>query len=236
MLAALTGMGLSAAAGLNAYIPFLVVALIARFTDYITLPVGYEWIESSWAIGIGAALLLAEVILDKIPAVDTINDTIQTFIRPSMGGLIFAATTAAAQLDNSTWMKENPWVSVVLGVLISGLVHTGKMAARPAINVGTVGAGAPGGLDRGRHRVARAVPRRAHGAAARHPGAHPARLAADLDVAAGASMAAHSTRPRLHLHLTAQLSTTRSGGGWVNVVARPQSEKVRSAGSLFGPT
>ena len=143
MLAALTGMGLSAAAGLNAYIPFLVVALIARFTDYITLPVGYEWIESTWAIGIVAALLLAEVILDKIPAVDTINDTIQTFIRPSMGGLIFAATTAAAQLDNSTWMKENPWVSVVLGVLISGLVHTGKMAARPVINVGTVGAGAP---------------------------------------------------------------------------------------------
>ena len=143
MLAALTGMGLSAAAGLNAYIPFLVVALVARFTDYITLPVGYEWIESNWAIGIGAALLLAEVILDKIPAVDTINDTIQTFIRPSMGGLIFAATTAAAQLDNSTWMKENPWVSVVLGVLISGLVHTGKMAARPVINVGTVGTGAP---------------------------------------------------------------------------------------------
>ena len=143
MLAALTGMGLSAAAGLNAYIPFLVVALIARFTDYITLPVGYEWIESNWAIGIGAALLLAEIILDKIPAVDTINDTIQTFIRPSMGGLIFAATTAAAQLDNSTWMQENPWVSVVLGVLISGLVHTGKMAARPVINVGTVGAGAP---------------------------------------------------------------------------------------------
>jgi len=143
VLAALTGMGLSAAAGLNAYIPFLVVALIARFTDYITLPVGYEWMESSWAIGIGAALLLAEVILDKIPAVDTINDTIQTFIRPSMGGLIFAATTAAAKLDSSTWMQDNPWVSVVLGVLISGLVHTGKMAARPAINVGTVGTGAP---------------------------------------------------------------------------------------------
>ena len=143
MLAALTGMGLSAAAGLNAYIPFLVVALIARFTDYIMLPVGYEWIESNWAIGIGAALLLAEIMLDKIPAVDTINDTIQTFIRPSMGGLIFAATTAAAQLDNSTWMKENPWVSVVLGVLISGLVHTGKMAARPVINIGTVGTGAP---------------------------------------------------------------------------------------------
>ena len=88
MLAALTGMGLSAAAGLNAYIPFLIVALVARFTDYITLPVGYQWIESNWAIGIGAVLLATEVVLDKVPAVDTVNDTIQTFIRPSMGGLI----------------------------------------------------------------------------------------------------------------------------------------------------
>lgn len=143
MIAALTGMGLSAAAGLNAYIPFLVVALIARFTDIITLPQSYAWIESWWAIGIGAVLLLAEVVLDKIPAVDTVNDTIQTFIRPSMGGLIFAATSAAESLDQSTWMKDNPWVGIVLGILVSGLVHTGKMAARPVLNTGTVGAAAP---------------------------------------------------------------------------------------------
>ncbi|MGL5930233.1 MAG: DUF4126 domain-containing protein [Dermatophilaceae bacterium] len=143
MIAALTGMGLSAAAGLNAYIPFLVVALLSRYTDYVVLPAGYEWIGSPWAIGVGTVLLLTEVVLDKVPAVDTINDTIQTFIRPSMGGLIFAATTAASELDQSAWMRENPWVSVVLGVVISGLVHTGKMAARPVVNTGTAGLGAP---------------------------------------------------------------------------------------------
>ncbi|WP_299445650.1 DUF4126 domain-containing protein [uncultured Phycicoccus sp.] len=143
MLAALTGMGLSAAAGLNAYIPFLAVAILARFTDVVTLPAGYEWIESGWAIGIGAVLLLTEVVLDKIPAVDTINDTIQTFIRPSMGGLVFAATSAAADIDSSTWMAERPWVSVVLGVVLAGLVHTGKMAARPVVNGATVGVGGP---------------------------------------------------------------------------------------------
>ncbi|QGN59119.1 DUF4126 domain-containing protein [Nostocoides sp. HKS02] len=143
MFAALTGMGLSAAAGLNAYIPFLVVALIARFTDYLTLPQGYAWIESWWAIGIGAVLLLAEVVLDKIPAVDTVNDAVQTFIRPSMGGLIFAATSAAGNLDHSTWMTQNPWVGVVLGIVTSGLVHGGKTLARPAINAGTLGFGAP---------------------------------------------------------------------------------------------
>ena len=143
MIAALTGAGLSAAAGLNAYIPFLLVALVARFTDVITLPQSYAWIESWWAIGIGAVLLLAEVVLDKVPAVDSVNDAVQTFIRPSMGGLIFAATSAASDLDHSAWMAGHPFVGVVLGIVVSGLVHTGKMAARPAINAGTLGFGAP---------------------------------------------------------------------------------------------
>ena len=125
MLAALTGMGLSAAAGLNAYIPFL------------------GWMESWWAIGIGTALLLAEVVLDKIPAIDTVNDTIQTFIRPAMGGVIFAATQAAENIESGPWMQENSWVGIVLGVVVSLIVHGGKMAARPAINAGTLGAGAP---------------------------------------------------------------------------------------------
>ena len=143
MIAALTGMGLSAAAGLNAYIPFLIVALVARFTDFLTLPQSYSWIESWWAIGIGTALLITEVVVDKVPAVDTVNDAVQTFIRPSMGGLIFAATSAAEGLDHSTWMTQNPWVGVVLGIITSGLVHTGKTVARPAINAGTLGFGAP---------------------------------------------------------------------------------------------
>lgn len=143
MIAALTGMGLSAAAGLNAYIPFLLVALLARFSDAVVLPTGFEWMESWWAIGIGAVLLLTELTLDKVPAVDSINDAVQTFIRPSMGGLMGAATAGASTLDESTWMQEHAWVGVVLGVVISGLVHTGKTAARPVINAGTVGMGAP---------------------------------------------------------------------------------------------
>lgn len=143
MIAALTGMGLSAAAGLNAYIPFLLVALVARFSDVIVLPQSYAWIESWWAIGIGALLLLTEVVLDKIPAVDTVNDAVQTFIRPSMGGLVFAATSAAEEVDRSSWMAAHPWVGVVLGVVVSGIVHTGKTAARPLVNAGSLGLGAP---------------------------------------------------------------------------------------------
>ncbi len=143
MFAALTGIGLAAAAGLNAYIPFLVVALLDKFTDVITLPVGYEWMSSWWAIGIGTVLLLAEIVLDKVPAVDTVNDAIQTFIRPATGGLVFAASSAAADLESSTWVQEHSWVSVLAGVAVAGLVHAGKATTRPVVNATTLGLAAP---------------------------------------------------------------------------------------------
>jgi hypothetical protein len=144
MLAALTGAGLSAAAGLNAYIPFILVALIARFTDVINLPHQYAWIESNWAIGIAAVLLLSEVVVDKIAVVDSINDAVGTFVRPATGGLIFAATTAAEDFEQgSSFMADNPWVGVLLGIVTAGIVHTGKAVSRPVVNVGTAGMGAP---------------------------------------------------------------------------------------------
>ena len=144
MIAALTGMGLSAAAGLNAYIPFLVVALVAKYSDLVVLPASYAWMESWWAIGIGAVLLLTEVVVDKVAAVDSVNDAVQSFIRPSMGGLLGAATAAAAELDQSVWMAQHPWVNAVLGVVVAGIVHAGKTTVRPVAHVATVGVGAPG--------------------------------------------------------------------------------------------
>ncbi|MBM7824807.1 hypothetical protein JOD55_000634 [Arcanobacterium pluranimalium] len=144
MLAVLTSVGLSAAAGLNAYIPFLIVALISRYTEVFTLPSQFSWIESPWAIGIGVLLLLFETVLDKIPAVDFINDVAGSAIRPATGGLIFAATAAAQQVEeNSSLLANNPWISVVLGGLTAAIVHAGKMLSRPIINVSTLGIGAP---------------------------------------------------------------------------------------------
>ena len=143
MLATLTGLGLSAAAGLNAYIPLLLVGLVARFTDLLTLPRGYEWLENPWVLGVVAVLLVAELILDKVPVIDHVNDTIQTVVRPAVGGVIFAATAAAERLDASGWMGEHPWVAIVLGVVVALLVHGAKAAARPVVNTATVGTGTP---------------------------------------------------------------------------------------------
>lgn len=144
MLAALTGAGLSAAAGLNAYIPFLVVALVARFTDVIDLPAQFAWIQSEWAIGGAAVLLVGEVVFDKVPVIDHINDAVGTVIRPMVGGLIFVATTAAEDFEaGSSFFADNPWLSGVGGVVIAGAVHTAKAATRPVVNLATGGLGAP---------------------------------------------------------------------------------------------
>lgn len=144
MLAALTGLGLSAAAGLNAYIPFLVVALVARFSDVVTLPAAWAWIESPWAIGVGVVLLTAEVVLDKVPVVDSFNDVVQTAVRPASAGIIVAATTAAQGVEDSwEFLQENSWVAIVLGVVVSLVVHATKASVRPVVDAGTLGAGAP---------------------------------------------------------------------------------------------
>jgi Domain of unknown function (DUF4126) len=143
MLATLTGLGLSAAAGLNAYIPLLLVGVVARYTEVVTLPPDFAWIENEWAIGVVAVLLLAEMVLDKVALVDHVNDLVQTLVRPAVGGVIFAATAAAQQADASPWMREHPWVGWLAGIAVAGLVHAGKAGARPLVNVSTLGFGTP---------------------------------------------------------------------------------------------
>jgi hypothetical protein len=143
MLATLTGLGLSAAAGLNAYIPLLLVGVLARWTQVVSLPPDFAWIANGWVLGAVAVLLLAEVVLDKVPVVDHLNDLVQTFVRPAVGGVIFAATAAAQQVDASPWMREHPWVGWLAGVAVAALVHAGKAGARPVVNTTTLGTATP---------------------------------------------------------------------------------------------
>ncbi|MEV0619871.1 DUF4126 domain-containing protein [Nonomuraea sp. NPDC050404] len=143
MLASLTGLGLSTAAGLNAYIPLLVVGVLANLTDAVKLPDGYSWLSNWGVLAVLAVLLVAEMVLDKVPAVDSVNDAIQTVIRPASGGVVFSATSAAAEFENSTWMTEHPWAGWLLGIVVALAVHAVKAVSRPVINAGTAGVGAP---------------------------------------------------------------------------------------------
>ncbi|GAA1825059.1 DUF4126 domain-containing protein [Actinomadura chokoriensis] len=143
MLAALTGLGLSAAAGLNAYIPMLVVGLIARYGDLVRLPAEFGWLADGRVLAGLGVLLAAEIVLDKVPVVDSVNDAVQTFVRPAAGGAVFAATDAAGRLDSSAFMQEHPWIGWGLGIAVALIVHAAKASVRPVANAGTMGAGAP---------------------------------------------------------------------------------------------
>ena len=58
MLEFLTGSGLAAAAGMNAYIPLLLVGLLGRFTSIVELPSSWQWLENPWTLGVLAVLLV----------------------------------------------------------------------------------------------------------------------------------------------------------------------------------
>ena len=119
MLEILTGTGLAAAAGLNAYIPLLLLGLGARFLDFIVLPAGWTWLENEWVLGILGVLLVIEFFADKIPAVDSVNDLLQTVVRPASGGIVFgsgSASETAAVTDPASFFASNAWIPIVIGI------------------------------------------------------------------------------------------------------------------------
>jgi hypothetical protein len=135
MLGLATAFGLSTSAGLNAYVPLLVVALLSRLTTLVTLNPPYDALSSWWVIGALGVLLVIEVLVDKVPAADTVNDVVQTFIRPAAGAVLFAATTEAIDV--------NPVLAAVCGVVLAGGVHAVKAAVRPVVTSVTAGVANP---------------------------------------------------------------------------------------------
>lgn len=140
----LTGAGLATAAGLNAYIPLLALGLLARFTDLVNLPPAWAWLENGWVLGIVAVLLAIEVVADKVPALDSINDVVQTVVRPTSGGIVFGSgASAQTAADPGQLVQSGTWIPVVIGVVLALVVSLTKTAVRPVANVASAGFAAP---------------------------------------------------------------------------------------------
>jgi len=86
-------------------------------------------------IGLLIVLSVIEFFADKVPAINHINDAIQTFVRPVAGAIVFAASA-------NVITEVHPVLALGAGVLVSGTVHAVKSAAvRPALTATTGGAG-----------------------------------------------------------------------------------------------
>ncbi|GAA1816970.1 DUF4126 domain-containing protein [Agromyces neolithicus] len=146
MLELLTGTGLALAAGLNAWIPLVVLGALDRFTGLVELPAGWSWLANEWVLLILVVLLVVEFVADKIPGLDSVNDVVQTFVRPTAGGLAFGSgvgATTVAVTDPEAFFTSAQWVPIAVGAGLALLVHLAKATARPVVNTATMGVGAP---------------------------------------------------------------------------------------------
>lgn len=136
LLGIFSAFGLSASAGLNAYIPLLVVGVIAHyFPNTLNLATPFDLLANPWILVLLGVLVIIEMVADKVPAVNHINDLIQTIVRPVAGAIAFAASA-------NVITDVNPVLALACGLLVAGSVHTVKAAAvRPAVTATTAGAG-----------------------------------------------------------------------------------------------
>ena len=119
-------LGFSLTSGVNLYATVAILGLAARY-EWVDLPAQYDVFASDWVIG-GALLLYAvEFVADKIPWVDSIWDSVHTFIRPVGGALVAVATLGEA----------TPGLEVLIGLLggtIAAGSHFTKASTRVAAN------------------------------------------------------------------------------------------------------
>ena len=131
----MTALGLSTAAGLNAYLPLLIVGGLDRFTDLLTLDAPYDTLaEPGVMLAIGAVALV-DFVGDKIPAIDSVLHAIGVVVAPVAGALVALAATGNDAVD--------PAFAVVLGVAAAGATHGARSMVRPASTAFTGGAGNP---------------------------------------------------------------------------------------------
>jgi len=118
--------GAGFSSGLNLYATIATLGLLQRF-GVIHLPPSLEIVSHPLVLGIAIALYVIEFFADKIPYVDTIWDTVHTFIRPPAAALIgYGAATSVS--------PEWRWVAALLAGGVALTAHSTKASARAAVN------------------------------------------------------------------------------------------------------
>jgi hypothetical protein len=127
--------GLSAAAGLNAWLPLFAGALLNRL-DVVELAQPFDDLTGTGTIVVLGLFTAADFVGDKVPAVDHVLHAIGTVVAPVSGAVLFSGQTGV-DTDLPTL------AAVVLGAGTAETVHAGRAAVRPLSTAGTGGIGNP---------------------------------------------------------------------------------------------
>jgi hypothetical protein len=116
---------ISFAAGLNVYATVATLGVLARL-NWVELPGQLDMLSSWWIIGASSVLFLMEYVADNIPLFDVLWNTLQTFVRVPVAGLLVWAATPEL---GPGWQA----VAAMVGGTIALAAHGGKTAAHASI-------------------------------------------------------------------------------------------------------
>ena len=118
--------GMAWASGMRLYAVLFSAGLLGRL-GYLTLPPALKVLENPWILGLSGFLLVVELLADKIQVVDSVWDSVQTFIRIPAGAVLAALALG----------EHDPELMVAAGLLggtLTAGVHALKAGSRVLIN------------------------------------------------------------------------------------------------------
>jgi hypothetical protein len=114
------------ASGIRLYAVLFAVGL-AGYMQWIVLPAGLQVLAHPWVLGASGFMTTVEFFADKIPALDSLWDTVHTLIRIPAGAALAAAVLGG---DTATWAT----IAAVLGGSLAATSHFTKAGSRAFIN------------------------------------------------------------------------------------------------------
>jgi len=114
------------ASGVRLYLVVFAVGL-GGYLGYIELPSGLEVLQHPWVIGSAGFLLAMEFLADKVPGLDSLWDSVHTFIRIPAGALLAAGATGDT-------LSALTVAAGLLGGTITAGTHFTKAGGRALLN------------------------------------------------------------------------------------------------------
>ncbi len=127
--------GLGAASGLNAWIPLFCLGLAQRI-GLVELSQPFDSLGSTPVLVVLGALLVLDLIGDKIPVIDHVLHAVGVVIAPASGAVVVLA-------QENLLTHVHPALAALTGMVLGGTIHAGRSAVRPAVTAGTAGVGNP---------------------------------------------------------------------------------------------
>jgi len=140
ILALVAAIGLSSTAGLRAVATLFAIGVVSDVNingqPLVPLQPNFHVLGSTPMLILLGVLTIVEIVIDKAPGLDHLNDIIQTVVRPVVGAVIVAGTA-------NTLSDKNVWIAAAVGAVLAFAVHATKSTTRVATTATTAGVGNP---------------------------------------------------------------------------------------------